>query len=333
MANDLHRRRSRRALRQAGSNLVHGSIRVDGIERTFLVQPGPRPASPLVLVLHGGGGQGLGTVGLTDMARRGLAAGFATVFPDGLMRGWNDGRTGTRIARRGEADDVAFLIALIDHLAQAGVADPTAAFCCGISNGAFMSDRLARVAPDRVAGIGLVAGTSGVDTMARGHAPGRPVPAMLFHGTDDPIVPYAGGPVGLSGIGRGPRRPARATDQAARGACVGAEELALDWARVAGHDARPTVERLASPGPGLAVDPPHLAGPGWAAGRAAPDRGRRPHLAGRPAVPARPAPWGRWPPASMPPAPSSPTSASSSPPETGHLGRCKTVCTDAQFRW
>ncbi len=28
---------------------------------------------------------------------------------------------------------------------------------------------------------------------------------------------------------------------------------ALDWARLAGHDARPAVERLASPGPGLGV--------------------------------------------------------------------------------
>jgi polyhydroxybutyrate depolymerase len=253
MANDLHRRRSRRALRQAGSNLAHGAIRVDGIERTFLVQPGPQPSSPLLVVLHGGGGQGPGTVGLTDMARRGLVAGFATVFPDGLMRGWNDGRTGTRIARRSQADDVAFLVALIDHLGAVGVADPSAAFCCGISNGAFMSDRLARVAPERVAGIGLVAGTSGVDTMARGHASARPVPVMMFHGTDDPLVPYLGGPVGFNGTGRGPRRSRQTADQLARGACVAAEALALDWARVAGHDARPAIERIAPPGPGLGV--------------------------------------------------------------------------------
>ena len=253
MANDLRPRRSRRARRQAGTDLDHGSIRVDGIERTFLVQPGPQPTSPLVVVLHGGGGQGLGTVGLTDMARRGSAAGFATVFPDGLMRGWNDGRTGTRIARRGQADDVAFLVALIDQLAEVGIADPTTAFCCGISNGAFMSDRLARVAPERVAGIGLVAGTSGVDTMARGHASARPVPTMMFHGTDDPIVPYAGGPVGFNGAGRGRRRLGRSPEPLGRGACVPADELALDWARLAGHDARPAVERLASPGPGLGV--------------------------------------------------------------------------------
>ena len=262
MANDLHRRRAFRRHRRAADGLAHGSIQVGGVERTFLVQRGPHTACPLVLMLHGGGGQGAGTVGLTDMARRGLAAGFATAFPDGLMRGWNDGRTGARIKARGEADDVAFLLALIEHLAATGVADGAPAFCCGISNGAFMSDRLARMAPERVAGIGLVAGTSGVDTLAGGHASSRPVPAMLFHGTADPIVPYAGGPIGFNRIGRGARRPGRDAMGGARGTCASAEEVALDWARLAGHDARPTVERLAPPGPGLGVARLTWQGPG-----------------------------------------------------------------------
>ena len=254
MTNDL-RPRSRLARRRAAAGLSHGVIRFDSVERTFLVQPAPQPCSPLVIVLHGGGGQARGTVGLTDLARRGGAAGFATVFPNGLARGWNDGRTGERIAKRARAD-VGFLLALVDHLAATGVADASRVFCCGISNGAFMSDQLARRAPERVAGIGLVAGTSGVGTMAAGHASPRPVPVMSFHGTGDPIVPYAGGPVGFE------RRGARPAAVTARGSCVGAEELALDWARLAGHDARPTVERLAPAGPGLAVVRLTWQGPG-----------------------------------------------------------------------
>jgi polyhydroxybutyrate depolymerase len=259
MSHELRRPRSRRGRRRAADALAHGAIHVDGIERTFLVQAGSRPASPLVIVLHGGGGQAAGTVGLTDLARRGSATGFATVFPNGLLRGWNDGRSGAGIRRRAEADDVAFLCALIDHLVGAGVADRQRVFCCGISNGAFMSDRLAREAPERVAGIGLVAGTCGVDTMAAGHSSPRPVPAMLFHGTADPLVPYAGGTVGFEG--RGTRHPGR-TGRMARGVCVGAEDLARDWARLAGHDARPTVERMAPAAPGMAVTRLTWQGPG-----------------------------------------------------------------------
>jgi polyhydroxybutyrate depolymerase len=234
--------------------MPRGSVTVDGVERTFLVNPAAEPNRPLVLVLHGGGGRAPGTVGLTDMARRGHDAGFATAFPNGLARGWNDGRSGTAISERTGVDDVGFLLALIDRLAETGVADPTKVFCCGISNGAFMSDALARRAPDRLSGIGLVAGTAGQGSLGQ-RVPGRlPLPVMLFHGDADPIVPYGGGLVGahLPGAGRRARRARRFGDAAdsgpagGRGRCVAAEALAEDWAIAGGCDLRPAVERLAS---------------------------------------------------------------------------------------
>jgi polyhydroxybutyrate depolymerase len=245
----------------ATSDLVPGTLTVDGIDRTFLLHPAPRPARPLVMVLHGGGGQARGIVGLTDMARRGEAAGFATVFPNGINRGWNDGRTGARLARRAGLDDARFLVGLIDHLVQQGVADGRAIFVCGMSNGAFMSDHLARVAPDRVAGIGLVAGTAGVRAVVDAPLSTRPIPVLLFHGDADPIVPYAGGPVGLHRA-HPRRRAARRVGPTAglptdptdvRGVGMGADQLAADWARVDGCPPMPTVERLTPPTRDLGV--------------------------------------------------------------------------------
>jgi polyhydroxybutyrate depolymerase len=131
-------------------------------------------------------------------------------------------------------------------------------FACGISNGAFMSDHLARVAPDRVAGIGLVAGTAGVRAVVDAPAATRPMPVIMFHGDADPIVPYAGGPVGLRRRRRAQRWDGRAAGlprdpSGVRGVCMGAEQLAADWARVNGAPPMPTVERLVPPGHDLGV--------------------------------------------------------------------------------
>jgi polyhydroxybutyrate depolymerase len=234
--------------------LSRGSLQWGGVERSFLLGPAARPDLPLLIALHGGGGQAAGMVRLSDLARRGAQAGFATVFPNGVARGWNDGRNGSAIAERAGIDDVGFLLALIDHLAARRVADPAKVFCCGISNGAFMSDALARRAPERLAGIGLVAGTAGTDQMWHRGPSAHPLPVVLFHGDADPIVPYAGGTVGPSlAFGRRrtrrlqQRRGVRNLDTAApdrRGGCVGAEAVAQDWAIAAGCDLRPTVERL-----------------------------------------------------------------------------------------
>jgi polyhydroxybutyrate depolymerase len=54
-----------------------------------------------------------------------------------------------------------------------------------------MSFLLACAMSDRIAAVGIVAGALPVSL--EDCQPSRPVPAMMFHGTDDPIVPYGGG--------------------------------------------------------------------------------------------------------------------------------------------
>ncbi len=244
------------AARRAADGLPRLSMESGGQERTFLVGATPGQPRPTIIALHGGGGQAPGMVGLTDLVRRGSQAGFTTVFPNGLHRAWNDGRTGARVSRRAEVDDARFLVELIDRLARSGVTDPRSVFVCGMSNGAFMSDHLARVAPDRVAGIGLVAGTARVGAPANSPAPPAPMPVMMFSGDADPLIPYGGGAVTVPAPGArrratrrtggaGPGGTSPGPELGGRGVCMGAEALAGDWARIAGCDPRPLVERLA----------------------------------------------------------------------------------------
>jgi polyhydroxybutyrate depolymerase len=91
---------------------------------------------------------------------------------------------------------VAFISDLIDQLEKDYNIDPSRIYVNGLSNGGGMSALLACELSDRIAAMGSVAGAyrfSWEDCPSAG-----PVPAIIFHGTDDPIVPYQGGLVGDS---------------------------------------------------------------------------------------------------------------------------------------
>src|SRR5579862_172817 len=91
------------------------SLELQGRIRTFAAVSGPGPDAPLLLVLHGAGGTGLGMAALTGLHTRAPAAGCAAIFPDGVLHVWNDRRDSPRLARRQGVDDVAFLAALVEH--------------------------------------------------------------------------------------------------------------------------------------------------------------------------------------------------------------------------
>ena len=222
--------------------------------RTAHVARVPGRPAPLLVVLHGAGGDGPVTAGMSRLGTRGPAAGFATAFPDGVRRVWNDGRTGARLASRQGVDDVAFVLALVDRLVADGIADGPTFFVCGMSNGAFLADHLAR-STGRVRGLGLVAGTA--SEVGRAHGPAEaahPLPVVMFHGTADPLVPYGGGPIGPLGRAVARRDRRRGEGSAGRGRSVGAPQLAESWAAVNGDPPTPVVERLPVPDGALPVE-------------------------------------------------------------------------------
>ncbi|MFG2090866.1 MULTISPECIES: alpha/beta hydrolase family esterase [unclassified Spirillospora] len=150
---------------------------------------GGKPADPpaLVIALHGG----LATMGkmedLSGFNRLSDENGFLVAYPNGVMTTWNAGDC-CGAAKIGDVDDVGFLTKLIDKLTGAGLADPDRVYVTGFSNGAGMAYRMACEKPGKVAAIGVVEGALVTDC-----DPGRPVSAMIFHGTADGSVPFNGG--------------------------------------------------------------------------------------------------------------------------------------------
>lgn len=188
-----------------------GSIIWDGLERTYRIHipqsfDETKPV-PLIIALHGGGGTGEGMEKLTLGGFNTLShkEGFIVVYPDGIEKHWNDGRE-LRFYRtmRENIDDVGFISALIEHLAQSLNIDRSRVYATGISNGGLMSQRLACELSDKIAAIAIVA-VQMSDKISLMGAPTRPIAVLMMCGTEDPLVPWEGGDIGFD-FSRPPRK-------------------------------------------------------------------------------------------------------------------------------
>ena len=197
-----------------------------GVERSYLVRvpalsrPG-RPL-PLVVVLHGGGGNALNAEMMTGFTELGQSGGFIVVYPEGSGRTrlltWNAGHC-CGYAMENDIDDTGFIDALIDRLLTQYAVDPARIYVTGMSNGAMMSHRLGIALSHRLAAIAPVVGAVFGDE-AR---PQEPVSAIIINGMLDRSVPYAGGPPGGRMAGAWDGTPTlRALDQATFWAAAGA---------------------------------------------------------------------------------------------------------------
>jgi len=180
--------------------LQHG-----GRTRTYLVRVPEDVARrndpvPLVLVLHGGGGNADNAERMFGWTEKGRREGFIVAYPEGTGRGrvamytWNAGHC-CGFAMQNEVDDAGFIDALITQLQRQYPIDPSRIYVTGMSNGGMMSHRLGIALSHRVAAIAPVVGAVFGDEAP----PASPVSAIVFNGMLDTSVPYAGGPGG--GIG------------------------------------------------------------------------------------------------------------------------------------
>ena len=205
------------------------TISVGGRERRFLVHDysGGKKA-PVVILLHGGGGNPENAVNMTQFdavaAREHLIAvypGGTGGLPGGRILTWNAGHC-CAYAMREKVDDVGFIGAVIDRLVSAGKADPDRIYVTGMSNGGMMSHVLGRKLSGKVAAIAPVVGAVFGDEPA----PAGPVAALVLVGADDHTVPGAGGALG----GAAARGTAPAEDRAVAPAVAQAEY----WAKANG---------------------------------------------------------------------------------------------------
>ncbi len=88
-----------------------------------------------------------------------------------------------------DGGDVVWFGALVATLQDELCIDTNRIYVTGMSNGAMMASTLACVLGSRIAAVAPVAGVQSPD----GCDPGRPVPLITFHGTDDPYLAFDGG--------------------------------------------------------------------------------------------------------------------------------------------
>ncbi len=200
------------------------SLQFDGLTRTCYVHLPPgydgSQVAPLVLMLHGMGGDGPGMARLTHFNMIADQNECIVAYPDGYRRRWSFGM----LPLLGGIDDVGFIAALVAALSGDLRIDQARVYAVGMSNGGGLIDLLACRRADLFAAFAVVAATiSGF--MTHICRPSRPASMLLILGTNDPLIPFEGG---------GRRRQLLLSGPA----------TAQHWARVAGCAAVPVVSYL-----------------------------------------------------------------------------------------
>jgi polyhydroxybutyrate depolymerase len=140
-----------------------------------------RRRMPLVLDLHGSGGNAAGQARTSGFETVAASEGFLVATLEAESGRWNVP------VQPGRPDDVAYASDVIDHVAAQACTDLSRVFATGFSGGGRMSSLLGCRLTQRLAAIAPV-------SALRFPAPcdGRALPVLSFHGLADPQNPYDG---------------------------------------------------------------------------------------------------------------------------------------------
>lgn len=176
------------------------SLTAEGRPRTIIVHIPHGYAgaarAPLVLDLHGSGSDARQQERFTAMDATADADDFIVAYPQGLIPegsgfDWNvpgAPLVGGRKVPADAADDVAFLTKLVPALEQRYCIDARRVYATGFSGGGRLVSALACDDSGVLAAAAVVSGLRDPQPCAATRA----VPIVAFHGTADPIDPYAG---------------------------------------------------------------------------------------------------------------------------------------------
>ena len=181
--------------------------------------------TPLIVSLHGFGGNSADHAAYVPLHERVNSDGFALLLPNGQLDGqgnrfWNPTDQCCEGGKTGE-DDVAYLVELVAEARKAKDFGPVYFF--GYSNGGFMSHHMACKGLPGLRAVASLAGTSYVEDSSCDGAPA--VSVLHIHGTADDVILYEGAETEADPKGDGERA-----------FYAGAEEMVTRWSRRAGCD-------------------------------------------------------------------------------------------------
>ncbi|MCO4747668.1 MAG: hypothetical protein KC912_22925 [Proteobacteria bacterium] len=172
-------------------------VQAEGIVREAIVYVPSSYASdapaPVLLNFHGFGGTAAEHLEWADFRELADAEGFIAVYPQGsLLEGethWNPSLPGP--GNKSDAEDFDFVVSLLDQIGSDYAVDRDRVYATGYSNGAMMAYALACFEGEHVAAIAAVSGAMLDDIGVDCTPPETSV--LLLHGTQDFVLPYAGG--------------------------------------------------------------------------------------------------------------------------------------------
>lgn len=212
---------------------IDGTLIVDNVERNYILYLPSGYTSdgsyPLVIVLHGGGGEAKGTMKMTGFNVIADRERFIAVYPNGQDKQWRDGRIGEKLPKR--YDDVKFISCLIDTLSANYTINTKRVFATGISNGGFMSFYLAYKLSDKILAVAPVCANV-PENLKDEYKLSNPISMLLINGTDDKLVKYNGGRVGFGKF---------ITD---RGNSISTDESIGIWQKQLGCNSAPIKENI-----------------------------------------------------------------------------------------
>ncbi|MDP2414597.1 PHB depolymerase family esterase [Daejeonella sp.] len=218
----------------SNAQLLSDSLLIDNHYRTFhFKKPSlPNTKSSLVFILHGSGGSGKGIMKTAvKLEAKAESENILLVYPDGYKHFWNECRkTATSAANLENIDENSFFNRMIEYFISKYQISSGQVFAIGTSGGGHMAYKLATTMPARFKAITAIIAslpdTSNMDCIERK----LPMPVMIINGTSDPVNPYNGGEVKISGTVFG---KVRSTEQTFR-----------YWSSLDGYKGKPKKEIL-----------------------------------------------------------------------------------------
>ena len=167
----------------------------DNIVRQFYIYEGSgyQSNAPVLFVLHGYTSRGLWIMNYSGFQSIADDAGLIVIYPQGTLlpatgqTHWNVGGWTTSST----TDDVGFINAVINFLNNEYSINSKRIYSTGMSNGGYMSYKLACDLSPRIAGVVSVTGSMTSETLD-GCNPTHPTSVAQIHGLQDSVVNYDG---------------------------------------------------------------------------------------------------------------------------------------------